>query len=339
MANSSLHNAKKVKNDEFFTRYKDISTEMGHYRENFKGKTIYCNCDDPIQSNFWRYFHNNFTSLKLKRLIATHYRQDSEPSYALIYDGNDDFKMEAGKIVTIHGDEKYTAGDFRSNECINFLKEADIVITNPPFSLFKEYVAQLIEYNKKFIIIGNKNAVTYKEIFPLIKNNNIWIGNRNMNSDFWLYVPEGAKYEKLDEDDKKVKHIMGCWYTNLDLKKRHDGLWHIGDKFDQSKAHKYYEGFEENYPKYDNYNAIEVSKVQDIPIDYPGMMGVPITFIDKFNPKEFQILGCSYSYGDPGEPYHLKGKSFNVSVDNKNVYKRIFIKNLHPIKRSDDKGY
>ena len=247
--------------------------------------------------------------------------------------------MEAGKIVTIHGDEKYPAGDFRSNACINFLKEADIVITNPPFSLFKEYVAQLVEYNKKFIIIGNKNAVTYKEIFPLIKDNKIWIGNRNMNSDFWLYVPEGAKYEKLDEDGKKVKHIMGCWYTNLDLQKRHDGLWHIGDEFDQSKAHKYYEGFEEKYPKYDNYNAIEVSKVQDIPIDYAGAMGVPITFIDKFSPDEFQILGCSYSYGDPGEPYHIQEKGFNVSVNGKNIYKRIFIKNLHPIKRSDDTGY
>lgn len=341
MANSSLHNAKKVKNDEFFTRYKDISAEMGHYRKHFRGKIIYCNCDDPIQSNFWRYFHNNFASLKLKRLIATHYRQDSEPSYALIYDGNDDFNMEAGKIVTIHGDERYTAGDFRSNECINFLKKADIVITNPPFSLFKEYVTQLIEYNKKFIIIGNKNAVTYKEVFPLIKNNKIWIGNRNMNSDFWLYVPEGAKYEKLDEDGKKVKHIMGCWYTNLDLKKRHDGLWHIGDKFDQSKAHKYYEGFEKKYPEYDNYDAIEVSKVQDIPIDYADVMGVPITFIDKFNPNEFEIIWTTDRGGDGHLQKYVKPYPRHDApvINGKGIYKRIFIRNLHPIKRSNDTGY
>ncbi|MBO1137340.1 adenine-specific methyltransferase EcoRI family protein [Enterococcus faecalis] len=336
---TSLHKAKKAKNDEFYTRYKDIAEEMAHYRDHLKNKTIYCNCDDPTQSNFWRYFHNNFESLGLKKLISTHYQEDSEPSYALIYEGGNDFNMDAGKVVTIYSDETYTAGDFRSQDSINYLKEADIIVTNPPFSLFREYISQIIAYNKKFIVIGNKNSVTYKEIFPLIKNNQIWIGARSMNADFWLYVPEGAEYEKLDEDGKKVKHIMGCWFTNLDLQKRHDGLWHIGDKFDQTKAHKYYEGFEHKYPKYDNYNAIEVTYVKDIPIDYDGLMGVPITYIDKFNPKEFEILGCSYSYGDVGEPYHKKNTSFNVSIDGKNIYKRLFIKNRLPIKRSDDIGY
>ncbi|WP_288622948.1 adenine-specific methyltransferase EcoRI family protein [uncultured Streptococcus sp.] len=335
----SLHNAKKVKNDEFYTRYKDIAEEMGHYREHFRDKVIYCNCDDPTQSNFWRYFHNNFASLGIKKLIATHFQEDSEPSYALIYEGGDDFNMEAGNIETIYGDDEYTAGDFRSKDSINYLKEADIVVTNPPFSLFREYISQLMEHQKKFIVIGNKNSVTYKEIFPLIQNNQIWIGARSMNSDFWLYVPDDAKYEKLDEDGRKVKHIMACWYTDLDLQKRHDGLWHIGDKFDQTKAHKYYEGFEKKYPKYDNYNGINVDNVKDIPIDYEGMMGVPITYIDKFNPKEFEILGCSYSYGDPGEPFHKQGESFNVSVNNKNVYKRIFIRNLNPISRTEDRGY
>lgn len=335
----SLHKAKKAKNDEFYTRYKDIAEEMGHYREHFRDKVIYCNCDDPTQSNFWRYFHNNFASLGLKKLIATHFREDSEPSYALIYEGGDDFNMEAGNIVTIYGDDEYTAGDFRSEDSIEYLKEADIVITNPPFSLFKEYISQLINYNKSFIVVGNKNAVTYKEVFPLIKDNQIWIGARSMNSDFWLYVPDDANYEKLDEDGRRVKHIMACWYTNLDLQKRHDGLWHIGDKFDQTKAHKYYKGFEEKYPKYDNYNGINIDNVKDIPIDYEGMMGVPITFIDKFNPREFEILGCSYSYGDPGEAYHKQGESFNVSFNDKNVYKRIFIRNLNPISRAEDRGY
>ena len=272
----SLHKAKKVKNDEFYTRYKDIAEEIN---------------------------------------------------------------METGNIETIYGDDEYTAGDFRSEDSINYLKEADIVITNPPFSLFKEYISQLINNNKSFIVVGNKNAVTYKEVFPLIKNNQIWIGARSMNSDFWLYVPDDANYEKLDEDGRRVKHIMACWYTNLDLQKRHDGLWHIGDKFDQTKAHKYYKGFEEKYPKYDNYNGINIDNVKDIPIDYEGMMGVPITFIDKFNPREFEILGCSYSYGDPGEPYHKQGESFNVSFNDKNVYKRIFIRNLNPISRAEDRGY
>lgn len=211
----SLHKAKKVKNDEFYTRYKDIAEEMGHYREHFRDKVIYCNCDDPTQSNFWRYFHNNFASLGLKKLIATHFQKDSEPSYALIYEGGDDFNMETGNIETIYGDDEYTAGDFRSEDSINYLKEADIVITNPPFSLFKEYISQLINNNKSFIVVGNKNAVTYKEVFPLIKNNQIWIGARSMNSDFWLYVPDDANYEKLDEDGRRVKHIISTSFTEI----------------------------------------------------------------------------------------------------------------------------
>lgn len=264
----------------------------------------------------------------IKKLIATHFQEDSEPSYALIYEGGDDFNMEAGNIETIYGDDEYTAGDFRSEDSINYLKEANIVVTNPPFSLFREYISQLMEHQKKFIVIGNKNSVTYKEIFPLIQNNQIWIGARSMNSDFWLYVPEGADYEKLDEDGKKVKHTMGCWFTNLDLQKRHDGLWHVGDVFDQTKAHKYYEGFESKYPKYDNYDAINVDNVKDIPIDYDGVMGVPITFINYFNPTEFEII--KFRKGDDDKDLTIYGKP---------PYFRILVRNLNPISRNEDKGY
>lgn len=183
-------------------------------------------------------------------------------------------------------------GDFRSAACIELLEQADIVVTNPPFSLFREYVAQLMEYKKKFLIIGNKNAITYKEIFPLLKNNQMWIGIRNINSDFWLYVPEGASYEKLDSDGRPIKHIMACWFTNLDHKKRHEPLDLRG---------VYYKGNEDKYPKYDNYDAIEVSKTADIPCDYYGVMGVPITFLDKYCPEQFEIIGMGCGWNGDSE--------------------------------------
>lgn len=344
---TSLHNAKKAKNDEFFTRYQDISDEVSHYRQHFRDKIVYCNCDDPIYSNFWRYFHNNFTSLGLKKLIATHYRVDSEPSYALIYEGGDDFNMEAGDVVPIYGDDDYTAGDFRSKDSIRYLKESDIIVTNPPFSLLREFVAQLVCYNKKFIIMGNKNAITYKEIFPLLKNNKIWIGNTSLNGGRWMIIPDYIKATsegiKIDDNGDKILNIAGvCWFTNLDNNKRHDGLWHIGDKFDKTKAHKYYEGFEERYPKYDNYNAIEVGYVKDIPIDYNGIMGVPITFMNSFNPNEFDILGMSASAGYNPELVgidFLGEKDARPLINGKNTYARIFIKNRNPIKRNEDTGY
>ena len=282
--NRALHKAMKAKQDEFYTDLNDISNELFHYKDYFRGKTILCNCDDPFESNFFQYFALWFNVFGLKKLIASSYVQspvaqlelplfeETKPAkertpYCAIMtefkdyngDGAEDLAdvewalKNNGIVHKLKGD-----GDFRSPECIEFLKEADIVVTNPPFSLFREYVAQLIEYDKKFIIIGNKNAVTYKEIFPLFMQNKIWLGVRNMNQDFWLNVPEGENYEKIDDDGKKIKHIMACWYTNLPHHRRKEKmtLWR-----------RYYDD-PSMYPKYDNYDAIEVSKTSDIPCDY-----------------------------------------------------------------------
>ena len=287
MSNTSLRMANKNKNDEFYTQLSDIENELKHYKDFFKGKVVLCNCDDPRVSNFFHYFSYNFEYLGLKKLITTCYKnQDadlfsqnkSERAIYLEYTGEKDGGRvptpEAIGIKLLKGD-----GDFRSPECIELLKQADIVITNPPFSLFREYIAQLIEYNKQFIIIGNKNAITYKEIFKLIKENKLWLGYRNINKDMWLFLPEDEeKYEKI-VDGKKMKHIMACWYTNIETTKRHQRL----------DLYKKYSPDE--YPKYDNYDAIEVSKVSDIPVDYDGVMGVPITFLDKYNPTQFEIVG------------------------------------------------
>lgn len=343
--NESLHAAKTAANDEFYTQYNDISNEIPHYRPHFKGKVVYCNCDDPTWSNFWIYFHNNFKSLGLKKLISTHYQKDTEPSYALIYEGGDDFNMEAGKTVEIVGNYSvdgktfYTAGDFRSDACIELLKEADIVCTNPPFSLFRQYIAQLFEYEKQFIIIGSKNAITYKEVFPLIKDNKMWIGAGFSGGNAYFGVPKDAdvtQYAKgvYDSETKLVHFRNVTWFTNLDLAKRHDGLWHKNGKFDNAKAHCYHEGFEDNYPKYDNYDAIEVSKTNNIPIDYPGVMGVPITWLDKYNPEEFEIVGLD-RYTAPKEVL-VGGR---LAVKGKSTYARILIRNRNPIKKEDDKGY
>ena len=353
MAKTGALNAAKInKNDEFYTQYNDISNEIPHYRPHFKGKVVYCNCDDPTWSNFWIYFHNNFKSLGLKKLISTHYQKDTEPSYALIYEGGDDFNMEAGKTVEIVGNYSvdgktfYTAGDFRSDACIELLKEADIVCTNPPFSLFRQYIAQLIEYDKKFIILGNQNAVTYKEVFPLIKENKVWYGASIHSGDRKFNVPNSypliASGCGVDENGRKFIRVKGVrWFTNLDVSYRHDGLWHRNGKFDNAKAHCYYEGFEDNYPKYDNYDAIEVSKTKDIPIDYPGVMGVPITWLDKYNPDEFEILGATESEGKgfSNGLWDSESKVAQPLINKKKVYKRIFIRNYNPIKKEDDKGY
>ena len=382
--NENLHAAKTAANDEFYTQYNDISNEIPHYRPHFKGKVVYCNCDDTTWSNFWIYFHNNFKSLGLKKLISTHYQKDTEPSYALIYEGGDDFNMEAGKTVEIVGnfseDGKtfYTAGDFRSDACIELLKEADIVCTNPPFSLFRQYVAQLVEYEKQFIIIGNINCITYKEIFPLIKENKMWpgyngkVGTRKGNTLCFEIKDEYKTKSVVVIDGKRMQQVSAWWFTNLDLAKRHDGLWHRNGKFDNAKAHCYYEGFEDNYPKYDNYDASEVSKTKDIPIDYPGVMGVPITWLDKYNPDEFEIieLGNSRDNFTPNKDYinpkkHTKdgrvvnGGAINCVLaisqkekpcgvvyytrDNSDYlippYARILIRNRNPIKKENDKGY
>lgn len=286
MANSVLKSAKKNKNDEFYTQLSDIECELKHYKNFFKGKIVLCNCDDPRVSNFFHYFSYSFEHLGLKKLITTCYKNqnidlfsknDSKQAVYLEYTGDKDGNRvpdinEIG-IKPLKGD-----GDFRSQECIELLKQADVIVTNPPFSLFREYVSQLIEYNKKFIIIGNKNAITYKEIFKLIKENKIWIGYRNINKDMWLFLPDDAKtYEKII-DGKKYKHIMACWFSNIETTKRYEEL----------DLYKKYTT--EEYPNYENYNAINVDKVDDIPMDYNGVMGVPITFLDKYNPNQFEII-------------------------------------------------
>ena len=285
------------------------SQQLRLYKEYFRNKIVFCNCDDPFESNFVKYFAMNFNFLGLKKLIATCY--DSSPiafeqqslfeevavrrfantvrhAYKIeineVADYNNDGAIDLSDVRHLLLNKNNTLtllqgnGDFRSQECIDLLKQADIVVTNPPFSLFREYVAQLMEYNKKFVIIGNKNCITYKEIFSLLKENRIWLGYRNINADMWFVVPENYKYEKLI-NGKKSKHIMGCWLTNIDSTKRHEELI----------LYKNYTP--EEFPKYDNYDAINVDKVTDIPNDYYGYMGVPITFFDKYNPEQFEIMG------------------------------------------------
>ena len=294
-SNKNLRRAKVNKNDEFYTQLTDIEKELGNYRGHFKDKIVFCNCDDPLESNFWKYFSLNFEFLGLKKLISTHYETE-KPSYKLEIVRDE----QANKLDTIKTPLKQN-GDFRSPECIDILTEADIVVTNPPFSLFREYVAQLVEYEKKFLIIGNKNAITYKEIFKLIKDNLLWLGYKSPGN---FMQPDGS-----------IGKLAGLtrWFTNLKITKRNEDLI----------LYKTYN--EAEYPHYDNYDAINVNKVKDIPMDYDGAMGVPITFLDKHNPMQFELLGCSYSYGEP-EGYHIDGNGFNPSVDGTEVYKRLFIK-------------
>ena len=278
--NTNLHASRSGKTDEFYTQISFIENELKHYKKYFKDKIIFCNCDDPEWSNFWKYFQINFTHLGLRKLIATHYETD-KPSYKLelVKDENGDGKINEYDIIKTKLKQN---GDFRSPECIEILKEADIIITNPPFSLFREYVALLMEYNKDFIIVGNQNAITYREILPLIMNNKMWLGYNSGH--FWFRVPDYYEEKKTDFkiDEKGVKwRRMGniCWFTNLDIEKRHESLI----------LFKNYNAID--YPKYDNYDCIEVSKTTDIPCDYYGCMGVPITFVDKYNPEQFEILG------------------------------------------------
>ena len=287
--NSNLHKAKTAKNDEFYTQLTDIEKELKHYKAHFKNKTIFCNCDDPKQSQFWKYFHLNFNHFGLKKLIATHYHE-TKPTCKIEYTGEDDNDCEIGVVTSLEAN-----GDFRSPECIELLKEADMVITNPPFSLFREYIAQLIEHDKKFIIMGNNNAITYKEFFPLLKNNQVWLGYTS-NKTCVFRVPSEYKHDtKITEDINDGKHYGKVpaisWFTNLYIIKRHEFLDLI-EKYTPEK-----------YPKYDNYDAINVNKVLDIPVDYFGVMGVPITFMDKHNSEQFEILGITQRNDDP---YKLK---------------------------------
>ena len=313
MAKRTIDKAKEAKKDEFYTQLEDINNELKHYREHFRGKTVLCNCDDPRVSNFFTYFAYNFEFLGLKKLITTCYKnQDmnlfsqnqSEQAVYLIYEGdkNGNHTPDANEIgvMPLKGD-----GDFRSKECIELLKEADIVVTNPPFSLFREYVAQLMEYNKEFLIIGNQNALSYKEIFPLIRDNKIWLGASIHSGDRKFWVPEDYELKAagcgIDATGRKFIRVKGVrWFTNLDYKERHEDLI----------LYKNYTP--DLYPKYENYDAINVNKTEDIPCDYEGIMGVPITFMDKYNPDQFEIIGLGIanlglSIGvQPYKPEHKK---------------------------------
>jgi len=336
--NNNLKKAKAGKNDEFYTELTDIEKELRHYKDHFKGKTVFCNCDDPRISNFFHYFSHKFEDLGLKCLITTCYKNQerdlfsehkSENAIWLEYTGdkNGD-RVPNPEEIGIHklkGD-----GDFRSQESIDLLTQADIVVTNPPFSLFREYVTQLIEFDKKFLIIGNKNAITYKESFQLIKENKMWVGVTPMSTDMLFDVP--TDYSKVLTETKKegsgYKIINGkvkaraqaIWFTNIDNRKRHEDII----------LYKTYKGNENEYPFYDNYDAINVDKTKDIPMDFAGVMGVPISFLDKYNPAQFEILGMASSAGYNEEvvgiPF-LGDKDARPIIKGINTFARVFIKN------------
>ena len=299
--NSNLTAAKKAKNDEFYTQRADIEAELSHYADHFRGKTVYCNCDDPEESEFWKFFVRVFKPWGLKKLIATHYEPNAENfSYKLeaVPDENGDFTMDTKPVRT----PLPCNGDFRSAACIELLKEADIVVTNPPFSLFREYVAQLMEYEKKFLIIGNKNAIICRDIFPLLKDNLIWLG---YSSPVEFMLPGGVLTKRMNG--------LCRWFTNLDIAKRHQLLDLRGN---------YYAGHEDEYPKYDNYDAINVNKVANIPCDYDGLMGVPVTFWDKYCPEQFEIVQLCASHGKV--PKNIPNE--NGFLNGKWVYPRILIR-------------
>ncbi|MBR3085393.1 MAG: adenine-specific methyltransferase EcoRI family protein, partial [Kiritimatiellae bacterium] len=297
MANSDLNAAKKAKKDEFYTQLSDIQEELRHYKEHFRGKTVLCNCDDPRVSNFFHYFAYQFEALGLKRLITTCYKNqtpdlfsqnDSERAIWLEYSGDKNGNRipdpEEIGIRQFEGD-----GDFRSQECIELLEQADIVVTNPPFSLFREYVAQLVKYDKKFLIIGSQNAVKYKDIFPLIMANKVWLGVKSGNMEFKVPQDSEPRVTRFWQDEAGQKwRSLGniCWFTNLDHRRRHEELILFRNYAP------------ETYPRYINYDAIEVGKVENIPCDYDGTMGVPITFLDKYNPEQFEIVGMSLDLAD-----------------------------------------
>lgn len=329
--NRNLQDSYKNKQDEFYTNLSLIEMELKHYRHHFKNKIVLCNCDDPYESEFFKYFAMNFNVLGLKKLITTCYdgspiaqtelqfTENNKQSYKVelneVRDWNGDgridlldveYYLKNNNIPTLEGN-----GDFRNKECIELLKQADIVVTNPPFSLFREYVAQLIEYKKEFLIIGNLNAVKYKDILPLFMQNKIWLGYNSGH--FWFKVPDYYEEKKtdfkIDEEGQKWRRMGNIgWFTNLDIKKRHEDLI----------LYKNYSA--EKYPKYDNYDAIEISKNADIPCDYFGVMGVPITFMDRHNPDQFEIIGVLNS-GSGNEYDYAK-----AMLNGKQLYARILIR-------------
>lgn len=363
--NTSLNNASKAKKDEFYTRLTDIEKELRYYRKHFEGKTVFCNCDDPFESNFFKYFALNFNKLGLKKLIATCYagspisgqqlslfdvlggeeKNRNKPYKAVVtsvYDAMGDggvdmldvaelFKNGKNELTELEGD-----GDFRSRECLDLMDEADIVVTNPPFSEFRSYVATLMTHEKKFVIIGSQNAVKYKEIFPLFMTNRLWLGYNNGDMAFKVpdsYRPHETRFW-VDETGQKWRSMGNiCWFTNLDIKKRHEEMILV-KRYDPDE-----------YPSYVNYDGIEVSKTADIPCDYAGNMGVPITFMNIYNPDQFEIVGLGHGnlgvemgvrpYDRSlkplnkglrdGDPFYLDGKGYPFVP-----YTRVFIRNLHP---------
>jgi len=367
MANSNLTNAKRAKNDEFYTQYADIEKEIGAYLEYdadvFCNKVVYCNCDDPYESNFFRYFVLNFDKLGLKKLITTSYKPSPVANTQLGLFGDDKTlppakgrpKVTANKFIIsdvgdINGDGQFNLediaeqlkanknnewepleedGDFRSEECIKLLQESDIVVTNPPFSLFREYVKQLFEYDKKFVIIGSMNAITYKEIFPNIKENKMWLGNGFQSGNAYFSTPNIREFASgvYDEKTGLVKFRNVCWFANLDHGRRHQPLplMTMADNLKFSK-HKQIKG-KDAYEKYDNYDAIEVPFTDAIPSDYSGVMGVPISFLDKYCPEQFEILGASDNgvIDDKYKLPHFK-KHNEPYVNGKKRFKRIFIR-------------
>ncbi len=316
--NKNLHKAKDAKKDEFYTQLSDIERELSHYNQHLKGKVVLCNCDDPRVSNFFHYFSHNFEKLKLKKLITTCYKnQDkdlfsqnkSEKAIYLEYDGDKNANnmpdSEEIGIKHLKGD-----GDFRSKECIELLKKADIVVTNPPFSLFREYVAQLIKYNIKFVIIGHQNAITYKEVFRLIKDDKIWLGY-GFTGGAAHFLTNYEDHATAGNHKEGMVRVSGVhWFTNLDIAKRHQDII----------LYKKYNP--EEYPKYDNYDAINVDKTKDIPMDYDGLMGVPITFLDKYNPDQFEIIGIDRPLVE-----EITGKVSRFKINGNEIYARIVIRN------------
>jgi hypothetical protein len=345
--NAALNNAGVAKEDEFYTQLSDIEDELNRYpAETFRGKKVLCNCDDPYESNFFKYFAMNFRRLGLKRLTCTCYDgspvegqqfslfdelpEDAprKPYKAVITDADDTGRGTMGEIqvllrsgnniTTLKGD-----GDFRSQECIELLKDADIVVTNPPFSLWREYVAQLMEYGKKFIIVGSQNAITYKEIFPLLKGNRMWLGFGFSHGDAYFIAPHAGdrQYAKgvYDEKSSLVHFRNCCWFTNVDIRKRHEPIILCRD----------YAGHESEYPKYDNYDAINISKVADIPEDYYGAMGVPITFLDRYDPEQFEILDSNdFISGNVKKKATQLIKDKDSAINGKPTYARILIRRI-----------
>ncbi len=339
MANQKLNAAKRAKKDEFYTQLSDIERELQHYWPHFRGKTVLCNCDDPYESNFFKYFALRFNQLGLRRLVCTCYGgspvQGNElllpfddfpspprrPAYKVeiteVRDLNGDGSVDLSDVkILLQNDRNVLApletGDFRSRECLALLRQSDIVVTNPPFSLFREYVAQLVEYGKKFLIIGHQNAITYKEIFPLLQSNKIWLGYGFKGNAAHFFSPYEDTATANDHREGMIRVSGVAWFTNMDISKRHEEI-DLVCRYSPEK-----------YPTYDNYDAIDVNSTADIPYDYAGVMGVHITFLDKYNPGQFEIVGNEYTLGIE------KGRGY---VNGKRKYSRIFIRNLK--KRGD----